>query len=71
LPETQPLADLLAGHKFKKGQVMHIINSILKGIAPGMDGNRAKFYKYCAAAPSATAADAVRRAYSRFVNVLV
>jgi hypothetical protein len=53
----QPLANLLAGHKFKKGQIMHIVNSILKGITSNMDGNRAEFYKYCTAAPSAIAVD--------------
>jgi hypothetical protein len=26
---------------------MHIINSIPKDTAPGMDGNRIEFYKYC------------------------
>jgi hypothetical protein len=35
-------ADLLAGHNFKKGQIMHIVNNILKGIALGMDGNHAR-----------------------------
>jgi hypothetical protein len=49
---------------------MHIINSIPKGTASGMDGNRVEFYMYCAAAPSATAADTFQRAYCRFVNVL-
>jgi hypothetical protein len=57
LPETQPLADLLTGHNFKKGQIMHIVNSIPKGTAPVMDGNRAEFYRYCVAALLATVAD--------------
>ncbi len=70
LPETQPLADLPTGHKFKKGQIMHIVNSIPKATAPGMDDNRAEFYNYCATAPSTTAADACQRAYSHFVNML-
>jgi hypothetical protein len=48
LPVTQPLVDLPADHNFKKGQIMHIINSILKGTALGMDGNRTEYYKYCA-----------------------
>jgi hypothetical protein len=67
---TQPLVDLPASHNFKKGQIMHIVNSIPKGTMPGMDGNRAKYYKYCAAAPSATTADAFLWAYNRFVNML-
>jgi hypothetical protein len=58
LPKTQLLADLLTGHNFKKGQIMHIVNNIPKGIASGMDGNHAKFYKYCATAPLVTATDA-------------
>jgi hypothetical protein len=33
LLEMQLLADLPAGHKFKKGQIMHIVNSIPKGTA--------------------------------------
>jgi hypothetical protein len=28
LPEMQPLVDLLTGHNFKKGQIMHIVNTI-------------------------------------------
>jgi hypothetical protein len=51
LPKTQSLSDLPASHNFKKGQIMHIVNSIPKGTAPSMDNNRAKFYMYCAAAP--------------------
>ncbi len=65
LPETKPLADLPTSHNFKKGQIMHIVNNIPKGTAPGMDGNRAKFYKYYAAALSATMANAFQQAYSR------
>jgi hypothetical protein len=42
LLETQPLVDLLAGHNFKKGQIMHIVNSIPKGTVPGMDDNRTR-----------------------------
>jgi hypothetical protein len=61
----------LAGHNFKKGEIMHIVNNISKGTMPSMDGNRAEFYKYYAVAPSATAMDAFQRAYSRFINVLV
>jgi hypothetical protein len=67
LLDTQPLADLPTGHNFKKGQIMHIVNSIPKGTAPGMDGNRVEFYKYCAVTPSATT-DVFQRAYNRFVN---
>jgi hypothetical protein len=44
LLDNQLLADLLAGHNFKKGQIMHIVNSILKGTVPGMVGNRVEFY---------------------------
>jgi hypothetical protein len=49
---------------------MCIVNNIPKGIASGMDGNHAKFYMYCTAASSTTAADAFERAYTRFVNML-
>ncbi len=49
---------------------MHIINTISKGTVPGMKGNRAKFYKYCAAAPLAIATDVFQRAYNRFIKVL-
>jgi hypothetical protein len=62
MPEMQPLADPRIGHNFKKGQIMHIINSNPKGTMSSMDGNRAKFYKYCVAALSATAADVFQRA---------
>jgi hypothetical protein len=71
LPEMQPLADLSAGHNFKKGHIMHIVNNISKGTTPGMDGNRAEFYKHSAATPSTNAVDVFQRAYNRFVNVLV
>jgi hypothetical protein len=50
---------------------MHIVNNILKGITPGMDCNRAEFYKYYAVASSANAANAFQRVYNRIVNVLV
>jgi hypothetical protein len=70
LPETQPLADLLVSHNFKKGQIMHIINTIPKGTTPSMDGNHAEFYKYCAATPSATTTINFQQVYSRFVNML-
>jgi hypothetical protein len=49
---------------------MHIVNSIPKGTAPSIDGNRAEFYMHCTAALSAIKADAFQRAYNRFVNVL-
>ncbi len=49
---------------------MHIISSIPKGTAPGMDDNRTEFYMYYAAVPSATAADVFQRAYTHFINVL-
>jgi hypothetical protein len=49
---------------------MHIVNIILKGTAPSMDGNRVEFFKYCAVALLATAMDTFQQAYSRFVNVL-
>jgi hypothetical protein len=48
---------LPTGHNFKKGQIIHIVNSIPRGTAPEMDDNRAEFYKYCTATPSATAAN--------------
>ncbi len=70
LPVTQPLAELPIGHNFKKDQIMHIVNNIPKGTAPGMDDNRVEYYMYYADAPSAIAADAFQRAYNRFVNVL-
>jgi hypothetical protein len=62
---------LSADHNFKKGQIMHIVNRILKDTAPGMDGNRIEFYMYCVVAPSTTTTDAFKQAYTRFVNVLV
>jgi hypothetical protein len=68
---TEPLADHPTNHNFKKGQIMHTVNSILKGTAPGMDSNHAEFYKYCVATPSTTARDTFQRAYMRFFNVLV
>jgi hypothetical protein len=45
LPDTQPLTNLPVGHKFKKGQIMHIVNNIPKGTTLGMDDNHAEFYK--------------------------
>ncbi len=49
---------------------MHIVNSIPWGTALGMDDNCTEFYMYCTVAPSATAANAFQRAYTRFVNLL-
>jgi hypothetical protein len=49
---------------------MHIVNNILKGTVPCMDGNRAEFYMYYVVAPSATVVDIFQRAYTRFVNML-
>jgi hypothetical protein len=70
LPDTQPMADLPAGHNFKKGQIMHIVNNIPKGTTLNMDNNRAEFYKYCVAARSTIVVDIFQRAYNRFINML-
>jgi hypothetical protein len=56
--------------QLQEGQIMYIVNNILKGTASNMDSNRVEFYKYCIATPSATATDAFQQAYSHFVNVL-
>ncbi|CAK9872755.1 unnamed protein product [Sphagnum jensenii] len=48
---------------------MHIVNSIPKD-TPGMDGNRVEFYKYCAASPLTSVADAFQRVYNCFINML-
>ncbi len=53
----EQLADLLAGHNFKKGQIMHIVNNIPKGTTPGTDDNHTEFYMYYVATLSATAVD--------------
>jgi hypothetical protein len=49
LLETQPFVDVSAGHNFKKGKIMHIVNNMPKGNALG-NGNCAEFYMYHAAA---------------------